>query len=284
MNGPGEILVVGGTGKTGRGIVRRLRDAGRPVRSAARADGDVHFDLLDPATWAPALDGVTAVYLVAPNPVLTPNGLSSIQGFVSAAAAAGVRRMVMLSGIGLRVADDDHPFKVVEAAVRRSVAEWTFLRPTWFAQNFGEGIWLRSVLDGALHLPCGDGLASFVDAEDISEVAVAALTGDGHNGQIYELTGPRAIGFAEAVDLIGKATGRTIRYVDLTPEAYLQRLLDAGMPPHLAQRNQALRVAVRDGLDGSAALTDGVERVLGRPPTAFEEYVARTAAEGRWIG
>ncbi|MEU4678456.1 NAD(P)H-binding protein [Micromonospora sp. NPDC023737] len=284
MNELGEILVVGGTGKTGRGIVRRLRAAGRPVRSAARAGGDVHFDLVDPTTWAPALDGVTAVYLVAPNPVLTPEGVSRIQEFVSEAAAVGVRRMVMLSGIGLRVADDDHPFRAVEAAVRRSGAEWTFLRPTWFAQNFGESIWLRSVLDGALHLPCGDGLVSFIDAEDISEVAVATLTEDGHNGQIYELTGPRAIGFEEALDLIGKATGRTIRYIDITPEAYLQRLLDGGMPPQVARRNQALRVAIRDGLDGSGALTDGVERVLGRPPRTFEEYVARTAAEGRWTG
>jgi len=265
-----KILILGGTGKTGRRIARRLHDAGRPVRTASRTGGDIPFDLDDPATWAPALDGVAAAYIVEPNRRPGP-----IAEFVADAVAAGVRRLVLLSAFGIDDADDGHPLKAAERAVRNAGVDWTILQPTWFAQNFSESFWLPGIRAGALALPTGDGRTPFVDAEDIAEVATAALTEDSHVGQTYQLTGPRAISFGEATDLIGKAADRTIRHVDIDPEVFVERQVTNGVPPDVAQLLTGLLMAIRDGR--AAALGDGVQRALGRPPRSFEDYVTETA-------
>ncbi len=267
-----NILILGGTGKTGRRVASRLKDT---ARTASRTGGDVPFDLDDPATWAPALDGVTAAYVVEPE---TWKGATRVPRFVAEAVTAGVERVVLLSAPG---ADDDgHPLKAVEQAVRGSGAGWTILRPTWFAQNFSESFWLPGVLGGTLAMPTGDARTPFVDAEDIADVAVAALTEDRHDGQVYELTGPRAIGFGEAADLIGRATGRTIGYADVDPEVFVERQVADGIPAPVARMLTGLLVAIRDG--GGGVPTDGVERALGRPARPFEDYVTEAAAAGRW--
>jgi uncharacterized protein YbjT (DUF2867 family) len=274
-----NILILGGTGKTGRRIARRLRADGRPVRTASRTGGDIPFDLDDPTTWEPALDGVTAVYVLEPNLRTNIDRQARIPRFVTEAVAAGVRRLVLLSAPGAET-DDDHPLKPAEQALRGSGVDWTILRPTWFSQNFSETFWLPGVLQGTLPLPTGDGRTAFVDAEDIAEVAVSALTMDRHGGQIYELTGPRAMSFGEAADLIGKAIGRTIRHADVDPEVFIERQVANGVPPDVARLLTGLYAAIRDGRD--AALSDGVERALGRPPRRFEDYVTATAAAGHW--
>lgn len=274
-----NILVLGGTGKTGRRVARRLRLAGQPVRTVSRTSGDVPFDLDDPSTWAPALDGVSAAYVVEPTPPTSAEGRERIPRFAAAAVAAGVRRLVLLSAPGVD-ADDSHPLRAAEQAVRGCGAEWTILRPTWFSQNFSEGFWLPGVLGGTLSLPTGDGRAPFVDAADIAAVAVSALTEERHNGQVYELTGPRAISVGEAVGLIGEATERTVRHTDVGPEAFIERQVAEGIPPDAARLITGLLVAFRENLH--AGLSDGVERALGRPPRPFEDYVADTAATGHW--
>jgi uncharacterized protein YbjT (DUF2867 family) len=275
-----HILILGGTGKTGRRIVRRLQAAGQPVRAVSRTSGDIPFDLDNPTTWAPALDGVTAVYIVEPNLQTNIDRQARIPRFVTEAVAAGVRRLVLLSAHGVGEADDSHPLKAAEQAVRGSGVDWTIVRPDWFSQNFSESFWLPGILDGTLNLPTGDGRTPFIDAEDIAEVAAAALTEDRHSGQIYPLTGPRAISFGEAADLIGKATGRTMRHVDVAPEVFIERQVANGVPPDVARLLTDLLVAIRNGSGG--ALSDGVERALGRPPRPFEDYVAETAAAGHW--
>jgi uncharacterized protein YbjT (DUF2867 family) len=277
-----NILLLGGTGKTGRRIARRLRAYGRPVRTASRTRGDIPFDLDEPATWAPALDGATAAYVVEPDLRAGLDRQARIPRLVTEAVAAGVRRLVLLSAPGAET--DGHPLQAAEQAVRGSGVAWTILRPMWFSQNFSEAFWLHGVLQGTLSLPTGDGRTAFVDAEDIAEVAASALTGDRdsdrHSGQIYELTGPRAISFGEAADLIGTATGRTIRHADVDPEVFVERQVANGVPPDVARLLADLYVAIRDGRD--AALSDGVERALGRPPRRFEDYVTDTAAAGHW--
>ncbi|MEV6875247.1 NAD(P)H-binding protein [Amycolatopsis sp. NPDC051128] len=272
-----NILIVGGTGKTGRRITRRLRAAGQAVRTASRTGGDIAFDLADPITWAPALEGVTAAYVVEPN--LRASG-DRIPRFVAEAVAAGVRRLVLLSAGGVGEADDRHPLKAAEQAVRAAGLDWTILRPDWFSQNFSEGPWLPAVLAGTLSLPTGEGRTPFIDAEDIAEVAAAALTEDHHKSRIYQLTGPRAISFGEAADLIGKATGRTIRHTDVAPEAHIERQVANGIPPEIARLLTGILVAIRDG--SAPEPTDGVERALGRPARPFEDYVTETAATGLW--
>lgn len=273
-------LILGGNGKTGRRIVRRLRAAGHPVRAVARTTGDLPFDLGDPTTWAPALDGVTAAYLMEPDLRGSAGHGARIPRFVAAAVASGVRRLVLLSAYGVGEAGDSHPLKPAEQAVRASGIDWTILRPDWFAQNFSESFWLRGVLSGELVLPAGDGGTPFVDAEDIAEVAVAALTEDGHSGRTYQLTGPRAISFGEAADLIGEAVGRTIRHVDVEPEVFVERQVANGVPADVARLLTGLFVAIRDGR--GSPVSDGVELALGRAPRPFEDYVAETAAAGHW--
>ncbi len=255
-------LILGGTGKTGCRIARRL---GAAARVGSRTRG---FDLADPATWAAALAGVTAVYLVEPN----LGGGDRLPRFVAEAVSAGARRLVLLSAP--RAGEAEHPLHAAEEAVRGCGAGWTVLRPNWFAQNFSEGPWAAGIRDGVLTLPAGEGRAPFVDAEDIAEVAAAALTDDRHHGRVYELTGPRAVGFAEATALIARATGRKIDYLDVAPEAFVERQIRYGVPENVANLLTGLLVDLRDGR--GAELADGVQRALGRPPRSFEDFVATT--------
>jgi uncharacterized protein YbjT (DUF2867 family) len=273
------FLILGGTGKTGRRIADRLRGDGLPVRTAARTGADVEFDLGVPETWAPALDGVSAAYLLEPDLAAAgTNGPARLPALVKQAVAAGVRRFVLLSALG---ADDDHnPMKAVERAVRESGAEWTILRPAWFAQNFSEFAWRPGILSGSLALPTGTGRAPFIDLDDLAEVAASGLTDDRHNGQIYVLTGPQAVTFGDAVDLIAKATGRTIEYVDVDAAVYTDQLVSHGVPAQIAGFLTSGLTDIRDGK--ADALGDGVERALGRPATPFEVYVTRAAAAGAW--
>jgi uncharacterized protein YbjT (DUF2867 family) len=198
---------------------------------------------------------------------------------VADAVDAGVRRLVMLSAPGVEDIPD-HPLLATERAVRGSGVGWTVLRPSWFAQNFGEAMWRPGVLAGTLALPTGDGRTAFVDAEDIAAVAAAALTDDRHGGEVYELSGPRAIGFAEAVELIGRAIGRTVRHADVDPDAFVDGQVAGGVPVGIARVFAGLYLAIRRG--EGAAVYDGVQRALGRAPRAFEDYVTEAAAAGCW--
>ncbi len=189
--------------------------------------------------------------------------------------AAGVRRVVLLS------AREEEAVIDGERAVRESrVAEWTVLRPSWFAQNFSEDFFLPSVLAGDVRLSTGDGQEPFIDVEDIADVAVATLTEDGHAGQTYELSGPRLLTFGEVVAEISRAAGREIRYTALDEERFTAELTQAGTDPHFVEVLRRLFAVIRDG--GNAHLSDGVQRVLGREPRDIAGYIEATAASGAW--
>jgi uncharacterized protein YbjT (DUF2867 family) len=124
------------------------------------------------------------------------------------------------------------------------------------------------------------GAASFVDAEDIAAVVVAALTEDRHAGQIYELSGPRAVTLTEAVATISEATDREIRYVPLSVGDYVAELVQQGLPPADAEAFADVIGPLREGKD--EYVSDGVQRALGRPPRTFAEFAKSTAAAGGW--
>ncbi|GAA3442434.1 NAD(P)H-binding protein [Planomonospora venezuelensis] len=270
-----QILVLGATGKTGRRLVRRLRAAGEAVRAASRS-AEVGFDWFRPDTWGPALEGASAVYLVA------PDDPAPVHDFVKQAVASGVGRFVALSGRGIEHVTDDFGQGMVaaERAVRESGVEWTIIQPNNFDQNFDEDLWREPLRAGRLALPIGDVPEPFVDAEDVAEVAAALLTRDGHAGRVYELSGPRGLTFAEAAGTIARAAGRRIEYVELTPEEYRGELLAAGYPEDAVRMLGALFAVHRAG--HTAEVADGVRQVLGREPAAFEAYAARAAAGGAW--
>jgi uncharacterized protein YbjT (DUF2867 family) len=274
MESPGDVtLVLGGTGKTGRRVVERLRAGGLPTRVGSRS-GEPPFDWEDRATWASALQGVGSIYVSYYPDLAVPGAVETVGSFAELAVARGVPRLVLLSGRGEPEAE------LAEQAVRDSGAELTILRSTWFSQNFSENYFLDLVLEGEVALPAGETREPFVDADDVADVAVAALTDDGHIGQLYELTGPRLISFAEAVAEIAEATGREIRYVPVPLDAFASALTEQGVPRDVVDLLTYLFGEVLDGRN--AHLTDGVQRALGRQPRDFADYARAVAATGLW--
>jgi uncharacterized protein YbjT (DUF2867 family) len=181
---------------------------------------------------------------------------------------------VLLAGRG----QDGHA--PAERAVRESGAEWSIVRAAWFAQNFSEGFLTGAVRDGVLALPAGDAAEPFVDAGDVADVAVAALTDDRHAGQVYEVTGPRPLTFAAAADEIARATGRQIRYQPITSQEFTAAMANAGLPGDLVAVLAEVFAELRDGRNAGTA--DGVERALGRPPRDFADFARTTWATGAW--
>ncbi|MEU9270190.1 NmrA family NAD(P)-binding protein [Streptomyces sp. NPDC048251] len=272
------ILVTGATGKTGRRVVRLLEERGAVVRAASRS-GTPSFDWTDGATWEPALRGVTGMYLVHPD-LGTPQAAAAVAAFARQAAAAGVRHAVLLSTPSDAWGPAQDQVLATERALEHAGLEWTVVRVRWFFQNFSEDFLDDPVLSGEVRLPAGDGKEAFVDAEDIAEVAAAALTEAGHAGWHYELSGPRLLTFRDAVEEIARATGRDIGYVALSPEAYADEQRAQGVPEEWVQLSVGLYEHVRSG--GLASLGDGVQRALGRAPRDFSAYAESAAAAGAW--
>ncbi|MBC6459741.1 NAD(P)H-binding protein [Actinomadura sp. HBU206391] len=268
-------LVLGGTGKTGRRVAERLTARGLPVRVGSRS-GEPPFDWDDPATWEPVLRNVESAYVAYQPDLAFPGAAAAIRSFSELAVRSGARRLVLLSGRG------EEEAAISERAVRDSGAEWTILRASWFSQNFSEHFLLEPVLGGEVAFPAAAVAEPFVDVEDIADVAVAALTEDGHVGRLYELTGRRLLTFAEATAEIAEATGREVRYVPVTPEQYASALVEYDVPADYAKLLTELFARVLDGRN--AHLADGVQRALGREPRDFADYARDTAATGVWDG
>ena len=265
-------LVLGGRGKTGRRIVRRLEASGLPVRVGGRT-GQPPFDWNDDSTWAPVLQGAGAAYISYYPDIAMPGATKTVRAFAELAVEQGVERLVLLSGRGEEAAQQ------AEREVQETGAELTILRCAWFMQNFSESFLLDSVLGDEVMLPADGQLDPFVDADDIADVAVAALTEPGHAGQVYELTSPRLLTFADAVAEIAKAAGREIRYVQVPIEEYAAGATAQGIPAEVVE---FLTYLFGEILGNRPSVTDGVERALGRPARDFADYAARAAATGVW--
>lgn len=266
-------LVLGGTGKTGSRVARRLRDAGRPLRIGSRA-GTPRFDWDDRATWAAALDGATAAYLCFFPDLAVPGAAATVGALAAQARAAGVRRIVLLSGRG------EEEAQAAERAVQAAAPSATVVRCAWFSQNFSESFLLDPLLAGEVALPVGDVAEPFVDADDVADVAFAALTRPGHEGRIYELTGPRLLRFDEAVAEVARASGRPLRFVPVSAEQYADALRQQGVPDEVAGLMTYLFAEVLDGRN--ASLAGGVRDALGRDPRDFRDYARAAAATGVW--
>lgn len=267
------ILVVGGQGKTGRRVAELLANKGMAVRAVSRAS-EPAFDWTQPETWPAALAGASAAYVTYYPDLALPGAAETVEAFAKVAIAAGVERLVLLSGRGEPGAE--HAERLLTAVAPRA----TVLRANWFNQNFSESYMAEGVLAGELVLPAGDTREPFVDAGDIAEVAAAVLTEPGHEGKLYELSGPEAVTFAEAVEIIAKAAGRPVAYVPVPLGDYLAELVRAEQPPEVIELLRILFGEVFDGRNSEPR--DGVAQVLGRPATSLADYAARTAASGAW--
>ena len=266
-------LVLGGTGKTGRRIAERLSAKGHDVRIGSRS-AVPSFDWDNEKSWDACLEGVTSAYITYAPDLAMPGATDAIQAFVDLAKRRGVKRLVLLSGRG------EEEAQACERIIKDSGLEWTIVRASWFNQNFSEGAFIDMVLNGVITLPAGDQVEPFVDVDDIADVAVAAFTEDHHNGQIYEVTGPRLMTIADVAADLSKATGREIAYVDVPHDGFVAEVANSGAPRDVVWMLDYLFSTVLDGRN--AHLTDGVQRALGRPPKDFADYARDVAANGVW--
>jgi uncharacterized protein YbjT (DUF2867 family) len=280
-------LVLGGTGKTGTRLTRRLVAAGAVARPGSRTPSapspgaqPVRFDWDDDGTWGRALDNVAGVYLVPP--ALRTDHPPLLARLAEQAVAAGVRRLVLLSARGVD-AGPDNPLIEAERAVAAVAGDrLTIIRPSWFMQNFTESFFAPGIASGSLVAPTADGAMPFIDAEDIAAVAAAALTSDGDGGRIYELSGPEALTFAEVAAVLSKHVGHEVRHVDLTLTEWTAGAEGNGLPAAYARMLGTLFSVIRDGHD--AHLSTGVQDALGRPPTSLSEWAHRAAEDGQLLG
>jgi uncharacterized protein YbjT (DUF2867 family) len=266
-------LVIGGTGKTGRRVAERLEQRGIPTRIGSRS-ADPPFDWENSDTWAGALEGARAAYISYYPDIAIPGAVEAVSALAATALQHDVRRLVLLSGRG------EEEAQRAERAVRESGADWTIVRSSWFSQNFSEGFFAEQVAAGEIVLPATSVPEPFVDVEDIADVATLALAEDGHEGQVYELTGPRMLTFEQAVGEIAAATGREIRYVPVSLEEFAAGAREQGEPEEIVGFLTYLFGEVLDGRN--AVLTDGVRRSLGREPRDFSEFAREAAAAGVW--
>ncbi|HXA97082.1 MAG TPA: SDR family oxidoreductase [Candidatus Dormibacteraeota bacterium] len=281
------ILVTGATGLNGKELVRRLSARGVPlralVRNAAKAADlsalpnveIVPGDMARPETLAGPLRGVERAVLISSS---DPAMLEVQSNFIAAAARAGVRHVVKLSGI---MPELDSPFRFarmhgeIERRLEASGMAFTHLRAGEFMPAYFRQV-PSIVTKGALFLPMEDAKIASIDIGDIAEVAATVLTGSGHEGKIYPLTGPEALSMAEVADKLSAATGKQIRYVNVAPDDAKKAQLAAGVPPYLAEALAELFAERRRGKE--AQVSPVAQTILGRRPTSFAEFALRNAA------
>ncbi|WP_338059254.1 NmrA family transcriptional regulator [Streptomyces oceani] len=218
--------------------------------------------------------GTDAAYVAFYPDAAFPGAARVVGSFANLAVSCGVRRLVLLADRGAEEAER------CEQAVRDSGAEWTVVRAGFITQNFSEAFLVELVRAGVVALPAGEVTEPFTDARDIADVALAALTENGHAGRIHDVTGPRLFTFADAVGEIARTTRGEVRYLPVTPEQFVSSLIGRGVSAEYAGQLAGLMVEVFDGR--RSHVTDTVERILGRPPRDFAEYAHETAATGVW--
>jgi uncharacterized protein YbjT (DUF2867 family) len=280
------ILVTGATGLNGGEIVRRLSARGVATRALVRSGGKasalaalphvevVTGDMAKPESLAPALSGVTRAMLISSS---DPSMLEVQSNFVDAAKKAGVAHIVKLSGI---MPELDSPFRFarmhgeIERRMQESGVGFTMLRAGEFMHAYFRQV-PTIVAKGALFLPMENARIACNDIGDIAEAAVASLTRPGHEGKIYRITGPEALTMDEVAERLSRATGKTIRYVNVSPEDARKARLAAGIPPYLADGLDELFAERRRGKEGT--VFPDLRDVFGIRPTPFDEFAQRYA-------
>lgn len=265
------FLAIGGSGKTGRRVIERLKALGHDVSSASRSSKP-SFDWNDDRNWNEVLEGVKALYVTYHPDLSVPGASDHIRALLAAAEAQGVERIVLLSGRG------EEEAQLCERLVLNSSIPATVVRCGWFNQNFSESFFRDLLLSGTLAVPNAHVGEGYVDAEDIADVVTASLTEEGHAGQIYQLTGPELLTFRDIAAIFHETTGRELNVVDVSREKFVEGLEAAQLPEGMVQLVDYLFNEVLDGRNSS--LGDGVQRALGRPPRNFRSFLQKAHLSG----
>ena len=269
-----NILVIGGTGKTGRRVVKGLKELGHHVRAAGRNTSPA-FDWNQPETYAGALKDMDRAYIVYYPDLAVPGAKEAIEKLTETALKAGLEKVVLLSGKGETEAE------ACEDIVANSGLNYTLVRASWFNQNFSEGAFREFVLDGTIALPMPEAEIPFVDANDIADVVTKVLVDDSYNGQTITVTGPVKRTFKELVDIMAEATGKSLHYVPISIDEFKEGMRQAGLPDSYVWLFGYLFKEVLGNPDNQEVSND-VERVLGRKPIDFKVFAQKTAATGVW--
>ena len=271
-----QILVLGGKGKTGRRVAEQLSKLGHHVRIGSRSETPA-FDWDQPETWPIAMEGMDKIYITFQPDLAVPGAFEAIKGLLEAAKQQNIKKVVLLSGKGETEAERCEQL-VIESGIPQ-----TIVRASWFSQNFSESFFLDPIKSGFVALPHADVEVPYIDAEDIAAVVVEALLNSEHDGEIYELTGPRLLTFREVIHEIAEATKREIAFEAISLEAYIQALKQHDVPADYVWLIDYLFSHVLTN-PNNQLITHDVEKVLGRKPIDFSDFVKSTVVTGVWDG
>jgi len=273
MNEENPVLIIGGNGKTGKRVLEKLSHKGLKTRPVSRSTSPA-FDWNNQDTWEPCLDGVQSMYVTYQPDLAVPGADQAIKSLCDLALEKGVKHIVLLSGRGEIGAIR------AENVLKQSGLAWTIVRSSWFAQNFSEHDFKYGIIAGELALPVANVPEPFIDIDDIADVVVAALTEPGHENILYEVTGPRAITFNEAIAEISNGISRPVKFTEISVDAFKTNMKQAEAPDEMTNLMVELFTEVLDGRNTDT--TNGVEQALGRPARNFTDYVKKTSVTGVW--
>jgi len=269
-----NILVIGGTGKTGRRVVEQLTKKGINPRIGSR-NASPSFDWDNKDTWVNALEGIEKMYVTYYPDLAVPGAKETIESLTYLAKELGVKKLVLLSGKGEIEAE------ACEKIVMESGIGYTIVRASWFNQNWSESFFLEPILTGEVALPMSDVLIPFVDADDIAEVAATVLLDDDYNGKIIEVTGPEMITFKDIVSIISKTSNRNLNFHEITLDQYVAGMRQMKIPNDVVWLMEYLFSHVLTNPKNQQVVND-IERVLGRKAKPFLAYAKETAKTGIW--
>jgi uncharacterized protein YbjT (DUF2867 family) len=274
------ILITGATGNVGSEVVKTLSRQKHRARAFVRSTSKarpialpgielVEGDFTQPETIARSLQGVDRLFLLIPS---SSQVEQQQRDFVDAAKRSGVKHIVKLSQLGADARSTGRFQRyhgAVEDYIRDSGLKYTFLRPNLFMQGL---LNFRAVIaaQGAFYLAAGDARVSIVDVRDIATVAALALTGPGHEGKVYEITGPESLTHAEMADRLSTAIGKTVNFVNISPDSMRDALVGFGMPEWQANGIVEDYDLYRRG--EAAKVTTTVQDVTGIAPTTFSRF------------
>ncbi|MFV1884939.1 MAG: NmrA family NAD(P)-binding protein [Balneola sp.] len=271
---PENILVIGGTGKTGRRVVKNLTESGHNVRVVGRTTNPA-FNWENQETYDAALKDMDRAYIVYYPDLAVPGSRDAITTLTKKALKAGLEKVVLLSGKGEIEAE------ACEAIVANSGLNYTLVRASWFNQNFSEGAFLDFVVAGVVALPMPGAEIPFVDADDIADVVSKVIVDDSYNGQTITVTGPQKRTFKEVVEIMAEASKKHIQFVPISIKEFKSGMQKAGLADSYVWLFGYLFEEVLGNPDNQKVSTD-VAKVLGRPAKDFETYAKQTAATGIW--
>ena len=269
-----NILVIGGTGKTGSRVAEKLTKLNQNVRIGSR-NNTPPFDWDNPATYTEALRGMERAYITYYPDLAVPGAKEAINTLTETALKSGLEKVVLLSGKGEKEAE------ACEEIVANSGLNYTLVRASWFNQNFSESFFLDPILAGHVALPMAAAEIPFVDANDIAEAVVKVLLDDSYNNETITITGPRRLTFREAIQEISNQTKRSILFHEISLDDYVKSMKSAGLSNDYVWLFGYLFKEVLGNAENQVVSND-VEKVLGRKPIDFSEYVKETAKTGVW--